>query len=453
MPVTSAAGATSGQLLLNLASFGREAVPMVTSQLNIRPVFDVHADVQGRDLYSASLDIDKVLKAHRPDAAKALAVTLSGQVETMRESYTGLFTGIALAIILVYLFLVMNFQSWMDPLIVLMAVPFALGGVLWMLFLSQTPMSVPALMGTLMCIGLTTANSILVVSFANQRMAAGDDALLAATSALNTAHSQLNLAQTNEKRKHGLYDAKAGSLQDWLQSQADLVAAENSLRAAETALGLVRNRLRILGKSDAEIGALENAKTMDPVAFVVAPISGTVIDRQVGLGQYVQSNASTPVYSIGDLSTVWLIANVREVDAPRMRLGAPVEVHVLALPERVFKAKLTYVARSVDPNTHRLPVRAEIPNRDGVLKAEMFASFSINTGGESAAPAVPEGALVYEGETARVWVAQDDGTLTSRPIRAGRVSNGMVEIVAGLVPGEKVVTSGSLFIDRAAKGD
>jgi multidrug efflux pump subunit AcrB len=183
MPVASGAGEGSGQLLLNLASFGREAVPMVASQLNIRPVFDVHADVQGRDLYSTSRDIDKVLAAHRPDASQALTVTLSGQVETMRESYTGLFTGIALAIILVYLFLVMNFQSWIDPLIVLMAVPFALAGVLWMLFLSQTPMSVPALMGTLMCIGLTTANSILVVSFANQRMEAGDDPLRAATSA------------------------------------------------------------------------------------------------------------------------------------------------------------------------------------------------------------------------------------------------------------------------------
>ncbi len=183
LPVTSSAGAASGQLLLNLASFGRESLPLVTSQLNIRPVFDVHADVQGRDLYSAATDIDKVLKENRPDAAKALTVTLSGQVETMRESYAGLFTGIALAIVLVYLFLVMNFQSWIDPLIVLMAVPFALSGVLWMLFLSQTPMSVPALMGTLMCIGLTTANSILVVSFANQRMAAGDDPLHAAISA------------------------------------------------------------------------------------------------------------------------------------------------------------------------------------------------------------------------------------------------------------------------------
>jgi multidrug efflux pump subunit AcrB len=182
MPMISAA-AGSDQLLLNLASFGREAVPMVSSQLNIRPVFDVHADVQGRDLYSAAHDIDKVLAANRPVASAALTVTLSGQVETMRESYTGLFTGIALAIILVYLFLVMNFQSWIDPVIVLMAVPFALVGVLWMLFLSQTPMSVPALMGTLMCIGLTTANSILVVSFANQRVEAGDDPLRAATTA------------------------------------------------------------------------------------------------------------------------------------------------------------------------------------------------------------------------------------------------------------------------------
>ncbi len=187
MPISSGSDSSSssaaGQLLLNMASFGRQVVPMIASQLNIRPVFDVQADVQGRDLYGAAGDIEKMLEAHRPDAAKALSATLSGQIETMQESYAGLFTGIALAIVLVYLFLVMNFQSWIDPLIVLMAVPFALGGVLWMLFLSQTPMSVPALMGTLMCIGLTTANSILVVSFANQRMEAGDDPLVAAATA------------------------------------------------------------------------------------------------------------------------------------------------------------------------------------------------------------------------------------------------------------------------------
>jgi multidrug efflux pump subunit AcrB len=187
MPVAAGDGKpgtdNGGQLLMGMSSFSRQRIPLVTSQLNIRPVFDVHADVQGRDLYSASKDIDEVIKKNQPPAEKAMHVTLSGQVETMRESYSGLFSGIALAVILIYLFLVINFQSWIDPLIVLMAVPFALGGVMWMLFLTQTHLSVPALMGTLMCIGLTTANSILVVSFANQRMDAGDSPLVAAATA------------------------------------------------------------------------------------------------------------------------------------------------------------------------------------------------------------------------------------------------------------------------------
>jgi multidrug efflux pump subunit AcrB len=181
MPVTSAQG--SSQLLMNTTSIGRQTTPLVTSQLNIRPVFDVQANVQGRDLYSAARAIDRVIAANRPPAEQAMHVTLSGQVETMRDSYTGLFAGIALAVVLVYLFLVINFQSWIDPLIVLMATPFALSGVMWMLFLTQTHLSVPALMGTLMCIGLTTANSILVVTFANQRMGAGDSPLAAAITA------------------------------------------------------------------------------------------------------------------------------------------------------------------------------------------------------------------------------------------------------------------------------
>jgi multidrug efflux pump subunit AcrB len=183
MPVGSSAGASQSQLLMNLSSISRRTVPLVTSQLNIRPVFDVHANVQGRDLYSAAREVERVIAANRPPPEKAINIALSGQVETMRESYTGLFTGIALAVVLVYLFLVINFQSWIDPLIVLLAVPFTLSGVMWMLYLTQTHLSVPALMGTLMAIGLTTANSILVVTFANQRMDEGDPPLVAAVTA------------------------------------------------------------------------------------------------------------------------------------------------------------------------------------------------------------------------------------------------------------------------------
>jgi multidrug efflux pump subunit AcrB len=182
LPVTAPAS-KEPQLLMNMAKFGRSEVPIVASQLNIRPVFDVQADVQGTNLNSAARAIEKVIAADRPDPSTGISVTLSGQVETMLESFAGLYTGMAIAVVLVFLLLVINFQSVTDSLIVLMAVPFALCGAMWMLFVTQTHISVPALMGTLMCIGLTTANSILVVTFCNQRLAAGVSPALAAIQA------------------------------------------------------------------------------------------------------------------------------------------------------------------------------------------------------------------------------------------------------------------------------
>ncbi|MBV9861977.1 MAG: efflux RND transporter periplasmic adaptor subunit [Alphaproteobacteria bacterium] len=281
--------------------------------------------------------------------------------------------------------------------------------------------------------------------------------LITALANLRTARTQLTQAQTNEKRAHELYLANGGSLKDWQQSQTDLASGENTVRANDIALAAVRNRLRILGKSDREIAALEAqpAQRTNPVATVPAPIAGTVTQRQVGLGQFINSTANgaaNPVYTIGDLSKVWLIANVREEDAPLMRIGEPVEVRVLAFPNRVFKAMISWVGPSIDPNTHRLPVRADVENPDGALKPMMFASFRIITGEALQAPAVPQSALVYEGDTARVWVVGDDGAIASRSVRIGRISDGMVEILAGVSAGEKIVTGGTLFIDRAANG-
>lgn len=260
---------------------------------------------------------------------------------------------------------------------------------------------------------------------------------------LSTAAAQVKIARINEARKHALYDAKGGSLQDWQQAQADLAAAE-------TARNSVRNRLRILGKSDADIDALEASRSMSPGAAVVAPITGVVVDRQVGPGQYLQAGTGMPVFTIADPSSVWLLANVREADTGAVRLGQAMEVRVLAYPKRTFKARVTYVAALVDPVTHRLPVRAEIDNRDGALKPEMFANFRIVTGDASDAPAVPESAVVYEGDAAHVWVLSGDGLLSFRPIRVGRSNDGLVEVLDGLRPGERIVTKGGLFIDQAA---
>jgi len=297
----------------------------------------------------------------------------------------------------------------------------------------------------------------LFVIHASEFVQAQND-LITALANLQTARSQLTMAQTTEKRTHELYLAQGGSLKDWQQAQTDLITAQNTVRADEIALHAVRSRLRILGKTDEEIASLEAQPTqkLNPVATVTAPIGGTITQRQIGVGQYINSEASgatNPVYTISDLATVYLIANVREVDAPLMRNGLPLEVHVLAFPDRLFKGKISWVAPSIDPSTHRLPVRAEVENADGALKPGMFANFSIITGQASTAPAVPLSAIVYEGEQARVWVAGDGDSLALREIRVGRTSDGMVEVLAGLSPGEKVVTSGTVFIDRAAKAD
>jgi cobalt-zinc-cadmium efflux system membrane fusion protein len=297
----------------------------------------------------------------------------------------------------------------------------------------------------------------LFVIHASEFVQAQND-LITALANLQTARSQLTMAQTTEKRTHELYLAQGGSLKDWQQAQTDLITAQNTVRSDEIALHAVRSRLRILGKTETEIASLEAQPTqrMDPVAIVSAPVRGTITQRQIGVGQYINSEAAgatNPVYTISDLSTVYLVANVREVDAPLMRVGLPLEVHVLAYPSRVFKGKVSYVAPSIDPNTHRMPVRADVENPDGALKPGMFANFSIITGEASSAPAVPQSAVVYEGERARVWVAGEGDTLALREIRAGRISEGTVEVLAGLSAGEKVVTSGTVFIDRAARAD
>jgi cobalt-zinc-cadmium efflux system membrane fusion protein len=260
---------------------------------------------------------------------------------------------------------------------------------------------------------------------------------------LATAAAQVKIARINETRKHALYDAKGGSLQDWQQAQADLTAAE-------TAHNSVRNRLRILGKSEAEIDALESSRSISPVAIIAAPIAGVVVDRQVGPGQYLQAGGGTPVFTIADPSIVWLLANVREADAGLVHVGQAVEVRVLAYPKRTFKARVTYVASLVDPVTHRLPVRAEIDNHDAALKPEMFANFRILTSEAVSSPAVPESAVVYEGEVAHVWVLAGDGLLAYRSIRTGRNNDGLVEVLDGLKPGERIVTKGGLFIDQVA---
>jgi cobalt-zinc-cadmium efflux system membrane fusion protein len=215
-------------------------------------------------------------------------------------------------------------------------------------------------------------------------------------------------------------------------------------------LSSVNNRFSILGTSKQQVSTLEGAALISPAATLTAPIAGVIVDRQVGPGQYLQAGSGTPLFTIADPSSVWLLANVRETDAALVKPGQEVEVHVLAYPARTFKARITYVAALLDAATHRLPVRAEIDNSDAALKPEMFANFRILTSAASQSAAVPEYAVVYEGEAAHVWVLQGDGLLVFRQIHTGRSDAGVVEVTEGLSLGDKVVTKGGLFIDQAA---
>jgi multidrug efflux pump subunit AcrB len=179
----SAPGAASQQVLANLATIKPNVTPAAVYHYDITPVVDVYASVQGRDLGGVARDVRQVLTQFESQLPRGTYINLRGQVETMTSSFVGLSLGLMMAIVLVYLLIVVNFQSWLDPFIIITALPGALAGIMWMLLLTRTRLSVPSLTGAIMCVGVATANSILLVSFARERMNAGLSAMQAAKEA------------------------------------------------------------------------------------------------------------------------------------------------------------------------------------------------------------------------------------------------------------------------------
>jgi multidrug efflux pump subunit AcrB len=182
IPVTGTSGA-SPQILGSLASIQRGVGLGVVSHYDIQPVIDIYGAVQGRDLGGVSREMNKIIEDSKKDLPRGSRLVVRGQVQTMRSSYVGLLGGLFFSILLVYLLIVVNFQSWLDPFIIISALPAALAGITWFLFVTGTTLSVPALTGSIMCMGVATANSILVVSFAKEQMEEGKDAVVAALQA------------------------------------------------------------------------------------------------------------------------------------------------------------------------------------------------------------------------------------------------------------------------------
>lgn len=274
--------------------------------------------------------------------------------------------------------------------------------------------------------------------------------LMAAVSTLNKARSSLRLTQMAEKRLRDLAAANAIAMREVQQAQNDLNGAQNDVRSAEIALEAVRNRLRIMGKSDAEIANFEQTGKISTETMVTSPIDGIIIQRKVGPGQFLSTSATDPAFVLGDLSKVWLVASVRESDVAQVFPGQKLEFRVVAYPDRVFRGEIALIGSSIDPSSRRIPVRANIDNAEGLLRPEMFTSVRLIGRSEGASPSVPREALIYEGDKTRVWVVNNNDRLELRQIQPGFVSGNRIQIVGGLKSGERIVTRGALFIDRAA---
>jgi membrane fusion protein, heavy metal efflux system len=266
--------------------------------------------------------------------------------------------------------------------------------------------------------------------------------LLQAESTLLASAGVLELQRRTLARATQLVKAGGSAQKDVDQATSDQQTAEGNFKAA-------RNSVRIFGKTDAEIDQIVAERKVDSTLLVPSPISGKIIARNAAPGFLTQPGSAPAPYSVADLSTMWMIANVIETDAPAYKLGQDVEVKVPAYPDAVFKGRVTTVGSIIDPNTHRQLVRSEIDDPQHLLRSGMFASFVIHVGAPVRSLAVPAEGVVREGDgTMTVWVTSDRRRFVRRTVEVGLQQNGWDQILDGLKPNEVVVTDGAIFLSN-----
>ena len=266
--------------------------------------------------------------------------------------------------------------------------------------------------------------------------------LLQAESTLISAAGVAALQARNLKRLTETLRGGGGAQKDVDQATSDQQAAEGALRSA-------RDAVRIFGKTEEEIDRIVAERRVDSVLVVRSPIAGLVTQRTAAPGLYVQpGNAPAPI-TVADTSTMWMVANIPEADSTRLRVGQAVNVRVSALPDRTFEGAVTVVGASVDPNTRRVMVRSEIKDPDSLLRAGMFATFTIQLGTAPDQPAVPNAAIVREGDgSMTVWATVDRRHFEKRTVKTGLQQRDVTQILAGLQAGDLIATDGAVFISN-----
>lgn len=266
--------------------------------------------------------------------------------------------------------------------------------------------------------------------------------LIQAESTLIAAAGVYELTTKVLTRAKQLFETQGIAEKDMQQAVSDQQTAEGALKAA-------RDGVRVFGKTDADIDSIVEKRQIDPALVVKSPISGRVTARFAQPGLLVQPGNAPAPYSVADLSTMWMLANVAESDSPLFHLGQEVRVKVMAFGNRDFAGKISMLGATVDPGTHTMLVRSDVRDPKHELRPGMFATFVIDTGAPAQAVAVPVDTVVREGDgTMTVWVTTDRRHFTRRTVKVGLLQDGFDQILDGLQPGEQVVVENAVFLSN-----
>lgn len=274
---------------------------------------------------------------------------------------------------------------------------------------------------------------------------------LSGRAAVAKAQGILKQAERVRDRLDRLVKGEAAAPKDLEQASTDVESARNDVKAAEAQVDTARQRILNFGKTEKEVDQLGASRIPDRTTRVLAPISGTVVTRKAGPGQYVRPDNPDPLFTVADTSTMWLLAGVYESQVALVTVGELVRVKVAALADKEFPARVSYVAPSVDPATRRVAVRCVLQNPNGLLKPEMFASFVFEESTRRALM-ITRKAIVQEGNLNVAWVVLPGNRVARRQVEVGIERAGKVEIKSGVAEGERVIGDGALFLSSFRKG-
>ena len=266
--------------------------------------------------------------------------------------------------------------------------------------------------------------------------------LIQAESTLIGAAANLELTTKELARARSLTGTNGVSVRELEQAVSDQETSEGALKAA-------RNAVSVFGKSQAEIDQMISSRRIDPELVVVSPIAGEITSFNAPIGLLAQPGNSPAPYSVANLTVKWMLADVSESDVPAFRPGEPVEVKVMAYPDRIFKGTVSKVYEQVDPNTHRVTIRSEISDPKNELRPGMLATFVIRVHAPVSSTTIPANGVVRESDgSMTVWVTTDRKRFFQRVVKTGLRTDGQVQILSGLIQGELAVTDGAVFLSN-----